>query len=80
MDEIALNYIVEDIYYLGSVDLINTTGIYNVKNQTFQTKSITTKPITPEEIQTIWENVSEVKFKQEKSVFGLELIGMVKDN
>jgi len=78
MDKISLEYMVEDLYYLGKIDLVNTTGIYNVKRQTFKTKSLITKRITAEEIQTNWDNVSKERFDQGKPSFGLEVIGMVK--
>jgi hypothetical protein len=57
-DEIVFTYEVVERHFAGQIEMIETQGLYNVKEHSFQTRSIQTSPIVAYEIETNWPEIS----------------------
>ncbi|MDD2823230.1 MAG: restriction endonuclease [Candidatus Daviesbacteria bacterium] len=56
--EIVFIYEVVEKHYAGQIEIIETQGLYNVKEKSFQTRSMQTEPIIPYNIETKWPEIS----------------------
>ena len=71
MDKITLRYGVAKEHYLGELEIINTEGIYNVKERSFQTKSLETEPLNAYEVEKVWKMIPEEEAKNMKVSMGV---------
>lgn len=71
--EIVFVYEVVERHYAGKIEMIETQGLYNVREQSFQTKSMQTAPIIAYQIETTWPEISaeEAKRKMEERKFSM---------
>ena len=56
--EIVFIYEVVERHFAGQIEMIETQGLYNVKEHSFQTKSMQTAPIVAYEIEQKWPEIS----------------------
>lgn len=70
MDKIRFIYDVAKEHYLGDLEIINTQGIYNVKDSSFQTKSLETAPLNAYEVEKVWKLVPEEEANIAKVAMG----------
>lgn len=59
MDKITFVYNVDKEHYLGDLEIINTQGIFNVKEGSYQTRSLETAPLVAYEAEKIWKKIPE---------------------
>lgn len=71
MDKITFFYRVLKEHFLGDLDILNTRGIYNVKEKSYQTKSLETAKLVPYEVEKIWKIIPEETAKQIKTTLGI---------
>jgi len=78
LTKLLFYYMVVKKHYLSKINIINTTGIYNVAKQSYQTNSLTTDFITPHNIINEENELSKEKFEKLKGkvTFGLTGISM----
>ncbi|MEK7070806.1 MAG: restriction endonuclease [Patescibacteria group bacterium] len=57
-DEIIFIYEVVEKHFAGQIEVIETQGLYNVKEKSYQTKSMQTAPIVAYEIEQSWPEIS----------------------
>ncbi len=74
-EEIVFIYEVIEKHYVGQIEMIETQGLYNVKDHSFQTRSIQTVPIVAYEIEQNWPEISkeEVNKRREEGQFTMAL-------
>ncbi len=70
MDKVVFIYNVVKEHYIGDIEIINTQGIYNVKEGSFQTKSLETAPLNAYEVEQVWKFVPEEEAKIAKVAMG----------
>lgn len=73
--EIIFRYQVVEKYYAGQIEMIETQGLYNVKEHSFQTKSLKTAPIVAYDIETSWPEITseEAKKAEKEGKFSMVL-------
>lgn len=64
--EIVFIYEVVEKHYAGQIEMIETQGLYNVREQSFQTRSMQTAPIIAYDIETTWPEISTEEAKKGK--------------
>ncbi len=62
--EIVFIYEVVEKHYAGQIEMIETQGLYNVRKQSFQTRSMQTAPIIAYDIETTWPEISTEEAKK----------------
>lgn len=72
-NEIVFIYEVVEKHYTGKIEMIETQGLYNVSEKSFQTKSMQTAPIIAYEIEKTWPEISadEAKKGMEEKRFSM---------
>lgn len=76
LDTFEFNYEVKRRYYHGQIEMIDTCGLYDVRNQTYQTKTMITEKIAPSEIAKNWPKITEEELAQRANDYGMR-IGVV---
>lgn len=76
IDNLHFNYEVIEKHYLGNVKLINTSGLYNVKEKSYTTKSLETENIIPYEVEKIWKEIENSGDAKGKYSFGMQVISL----
>jgi len=71
MDKITFFYRVLKEHFLGDLEVVNTSGIYNVREKSYQTKSFETAKLVPHKVEKIWKIIPEEAAKQVKTTLGL---------
>lgn len=71
MDRITFTYEVVKEHYTGDLEIINTQGIYNVKENSYQTRSLETEPLNAYEVEKIWRIISEEEAKNVTVAMGV---------
>lgn len=71
LDTLNFRYDVVERHFVGNVDIINATGIYNVREKSFQTREIITENIAPYEKEKVWKEITPEEVKNTKITFGL---------
>ena len=71
MDKITFLYSVSKEHYLGDLEIINTQGIYNVREGSYQTKSLETAPLVAYEAEKAWKLIPEKEAQQIKVSMGV---------
>ncbi len=56
-DEIVFVYEVVEKHFAGQIEVIETQGLYNVKEKSYQTRSMQTAPIVAYEIEKTWPEI-----------------------
>lgn len=64
--EIVFIYEVVEKHYAGQIEMIETQGLYSVREQSFQTRSMQTAPIIAYDIETTWPEISTEEAKNGK--------------
>ena len=73
VNNIHFNYEVIEKYFFGPVELIETSGIYNVKDKTYRTRSLLTEHIEPYEAEKKWNEIKSPDEIKEKVTFGMKM-------
>ncbi len=80
IDKITFRYSVRKEHYIGKIEIINTQGIYNVKECSYQTQLLKTAPITPYEAEKTWKLISEEEAKHVKTSIVVSCKSMLSKN
>lgn len=70
MDKITFIYDVVKEHYIGDLKIIDTQGIYNVKEGSFQTKSLKTEPLNAYDVEKVWKMIPEEEAQKIKISMG----------
>ena len=73
LDSFQFNYQVNRRFFQGKIEMINTCGLYDVHNQTYQTKTMTTEAINPSDIAKNWPEISEEELTKRANDFGMRI-------
>lgn len=76
VQKLHFNYEVIERYFVGSVKMIDTSGIYNVKEKSYRTKSLKTEIITPYEVEKTWREIKNPKDIMKTVTFGVSMVSM----
>lgn len=73
--EVAFRYEVVKRFYVGKIEMIETKGLYNVKEGSFMTRRMITQPIIPHKLERQWKEISSEEAEKERRncTFGLEV-------
>lgn len=82
LNRLAFRYRVVKKYFFGKIQIIETRGLYNPKEQSFQSKSLQTERLDVAEAEKNWKEISEEEAKSlfGKYTFGMEVISMLPPN
>lgn len=78
LDSFEFNYEIRRRYYQGKIEMIDTSGLYDVANHTYQTRTMTTDKITPSDIARNWPEITEEELAKRNDEFGMR-IGVVSE-
>lgn len=73
---LQFNYEVIQKHFFGKVEIIDTSGIYNVKEKSYRTRSLLTEPIVANEVEKIWQEIESPADIKESVTFGMHVVSM----
>lgn len=76
LKNVHFDYEVIEKYFFGNVKVINTSGIYNVKEKTYRTKSLHTEIIEPYEVEKKWQEIKSPKDVANQVTFEFSMISL----
>lgn len=76
LSELEFHYEVGEKHYMAKIEIIDTEGIYNVNNETYQTKSMTTEAITPYNFQNDKNEITQEQYEELKHKVPMRLSGV----
>lgn len=78
LDKLSFVYEVIERYYLGKIEIIDAQGLFNVKETSFQTKSVTTQKIAPCKFEKPENEITKEQAEQAKGeiTFGLSVVSI----
>lgn len=79
IENLHFNYEVIEKYFLGSIKIIDTSGIYNVKEKSYRTRSLKTEEIVPYEVEKIWQEINNPNELMNKVSFTMNIVSMYTD-
>ena len=77
LETLNFHYEVVERHFVGDIEIVDAVGIYNVQENSFQTKEIITEGIIPYEKERIWKELTPDEAKSAKVTFGLVCSSML---
>lgn len=76
LNTVCFNYEVIERFFIGNIEIIDAKGLFNVKEGSFQTRSITTEKVSAFDKEKIWEEVTADEAKKRFHTFGFSCVSL----